>query len=69
MPTLDIIKAWKDEDFRDTLTKEQQAVLPKHPSGTIEFQASALGEGGLFEAKHTLHCHSYVFCSYTACSR
>jgi mersacidin/lichenicidin family type 2 lantibiotic len=38
MPTLEIVGAWKDEEYRDTLTEEQQAEMPEHPSGAIEFQ-------------------------------
>jgi mersacidin/lichenicidin family type 2 lantibiotic len=37
MPTLEVIKAWKDEEYRDTLTIEQRAQLPSHPSGVIDF--------------------------------
>jgi mersacidin/lichenicidin family type 2 lantibiotic len=38
MPTLEIVRAWKDEEYRDTLTEEQQAEMPEHPAGAIEFQ-------------------------------
>jgi mersacidin/lichenicidin family type 2 lantibiotic len=40
MPTLEIIKAWKDEDYRDTLTLEQRGQVPEHPSGGLEFEES-----------------------------
>jgi mersacidin/lichenicidin family type 2 lantibiotic len=40
MTTLEIAKAWKDEEYRDTLTLEQCDLLPEHPSGDIEFQKS-----------------------------
>lgn len=36
MSTEDIIRAWKDEDYRRCLTPEQQASLPPHPAGTVE---------------------------------
>jgi mersacidin/lichenicidin family type 2 lantibiotic len=38
MSTLDVIRAWKDPDYRRSLTDEQRARLPAHPSGAIEFQ-------------------------------
>jgi mersacidin/lichenicidin family type 2 lantibiotic len=38
MPSFEIAKAWKDEEYRDTLTLEQRDLLPEHPSGNIEFQ-------------------------------
>ena len=37
MTTLETVKAWKDEDYRDTLTPQQKERLPQHPSGVIEF--------------------------------
>jgi mersacidin/lichenicidin family type 2 lantibiotic len=40
MTTLEIAKAWKDEEYRDTLTLEQRDLLPEHPSGNIGFQKS-----------------------------
>ena len=33
MSNLDIIRAWKDEEFRRTLTDEQHAQLPGAPGG------------------------------------
>ena len=47
MTTLETVKAWKDEDYRDTLTIEQQADLPEHPAGSIELQYSELGDKGI----------------------
>ena len=32
----DIIRAWKDEEFRQSLSDAQRAQLPNHPAGTIE---------------------------------
>jgi len=36
MSNLDIIRAWKDEDYRNGLTEELRARIPAHPSGAIE---------------------------------
>ena len=36
MSKLEIIRAWKDQDYRASLTEEQRAQLPAHPSGAIE---------------------------------
>ncbi len=41
MPTLEIIKAWKDEEYRDTLTTEQRCQLLEHPAGAIELAEPA----------------------------
>lgn len=48
MPTMEIVRAWKDEEYRDTLTAEQKAQLPKHPSGVIELEQSDLEDENLF---------------------
>jgi mersacidin/lichenicidin family type 2 lantibiotic len=36
MSKLDIIRAWKDEEYRNSLTETQRALLPAHPAGLIE---------------------------------
>jgi mersacidin/lichenicidin family type 2 lantibiotic len=37
MPTLETIRAWKDEDYRLSLSEDSLAQLAEHPSGRIEF--------------------------------
>ena len=48
MDNLEIIRNWKDEDFRKNLTPEQYAKLPKNPSGEVELSEADLNdvEGG-----------------------
>lgn len=46
MPTIEVIQAWKDEEYRDGLTAEQRAQLPEHPAGTVEVLGSAMEENG-----------------------
>jgi len=48
MPTIEIVKAWKDQDYRDTLTAEQLAQLPTNPAGVIEFGQPQLEDESLF---------------------
>jgi mersacidin/lichenicidin family type 2 lantibiotic len=31
-----IIRAWKDEEYRMSLSQEELALLPEHPSGMID---------------------------------
>jgi len=38
MSHLNIVRAWKDPDYRRSLTAEQRAQVPAHPAGAIEFQ-------------------------------
>lgn len=44
MTNLDIIRAWKDEEYRVSLSDEQRALLPEHPAGAIELPAAQLVE-------------------------
>jgi mersacidin/lichenicidin family type 2 lantibiotic len=44
----DVVRAWKEEEFRIGLSAEQQALLPENPAGLIELTDSELEhvEGG-----------------------
>jgi mersacidin/lichenicidin family type 2 lantibiotic len=48
MSNMDIIRAWKDEDYRLSLSDAERALLPEHPAGLIELAAAELDavEGG-----------------------
>jgi mersacidin/lichenicidin family type 2 lantibiotic len=61
MSYLDIIRAWKDEEYRLSLSEEQRAVLPEHPAGLIELADAKLiefvGAGGMCTTKDSIwHC-------------
>lgn len=36
MSNTDIVRAWKDEDYRQGLSEEQRSQLPDNPAGIIE---------------------------------
>lgn len=44
-----IIRAWKDEAFRNSLSEAERAQLPEHPVGPIELSDTELEQviGGL----------------------
>lgn len=42
MSKFDIVRAWKDEAYRHSLSTEEQAQLPPHPSGEIELSDEVL---------------------------
>lgn len=44
MNNLDIVRAWKDKTYRQSLSAEQQAGLPEHPVGEIELSERELQE-------------------------
>jgi mersacidin/lichenicidin family type 2 lantibiotic len=33
---LDVVRAWRDEEYRNSLSAEEMAALPVHPAGTVE---------------------------------
>jgi mersacidin/lichenicidin family type 2 lantibiotic len=49
MKNLDIIRAWKDEEYRQRLTEAERAFLPANPAGLIELADTelSLAAGGL----------------------
>ncbi len=46
----DVVRAWKDENYRQSLNEEQRGSLPAHPAGEIELadaeMESIYGGGG-----------------------
>jgi mersacidin/lichenicidin family type 2 lantibiotic len=47
----DIIRAWKDRNYREGLTEEQRSQLPDNPAGVVELSGEILetisgGRGG-----------------------
>ncbi|MBS3030689.1 MAG: mersacidin/lichenicidin family type 2 lantibiotic (plasmid) [Dolichospermum sp. DET50] len=60
MSTNDIIRAWKDEDYRASLTEEQRLQLPENPAGLIELTDDDMSSmvGGLLAGEvHTKTCN------------
>jgi mersacidin/lichenicidin family type 2 lantibiotic len=69
MTTIEVTKAWKDEEYRDTLTTEQLAQVPTHPAGVIEFAEPQLEDESLFgpsARKCKFISHNYTNQCYTA---
>jgi mersacidin/lichenicidin family type 2 lantibiotic len=42
MSTLDIIRAWKDEEYRLSLSEAERALLPANPAGAIQLEDADL---------------------------
>jgi mersacidin/lichenicidin family type 2 lantibiotic len=49
MSHLNIIRAWKDEEYRKSLSEAHRVQLPDHPAGTIELTDADLAavDGGI----------------------
>lgn len=52
MSKIDIARAWKDEEYRMSLTEAQRASLPENPAGAIELTEVELSSvaGGITTA-------------------
>jgi mersacidin/lichenicidin family type 2 lantibiotic len=42
MTRVDIVRAWKDEEYRLSLTEEERAQLPEHPAGLIDLDVEQM---------------------------
>ncbi len=61
MADLDVVRAWKDEEYRMSLTPAQRAALPENPAGPVELtDADLTASGGTWE--FTLRPRSFCFC-------
>ena len=41
---IDVVRAWKDEEYRSSLTEDQRAQLPENPAGMIDLTDEATNE-------------------------
>ena len=57
MSNLDIIRAWKDEEYRNSLSAEQQEQLPANPAGLVELNDEDMSSvsGGCTTCGNPLH--------------
>ena len=39
---IDVVRAWKDEEYWNSLTEEQKAQLPENPAGVIDLTDEGL---------------------------
>ena len=67
MNTTNIIRAWKDEEYRLSLSDAERAMLPEHPAGWSELTDTEMGTivGGrlIFKLASTLTVGYEICCS------
>ena len=58
MTTKNIIRAWKDAEYRNSLSESERASLPAHPAGHIELTDVELDgvKGGAAVPTQNLFC-------------
>lgn len=72
MSQLDIIRAWKDEQYRNSLSAEEQKLLPENPAGAIELSDEEMeqAQGGTTSITISLtgSCITFILCpSFIIC--
>jgi mersacidin/lichenicidin family type 2 lantibiotic len=45
MSRLDVVRAWKDEEYRGRLTESEAASLPENPAGSVDIGQLGSGAG------------------------
>jgi len=51
MSHLDVIRAWKDPEYRLSLNEAERALLPEHPAGLVELEDADLNRASLIREK------------------
>jgi mersacidin/lichenicidin family type 2 lantibiotic len=64
MHITDIIRAWQDREYRESLSDEERAKLPENPVGQIE-----LTEDELTEVMGAAQSGASVGCNTKSCTR
>jgi mersacidin/lichenicidin family type 2 lantibiotic len=66
---MNIARAWKDPEYRATLSDDELAAMPEHPCGPVELgdEALALVAGARTEGLYTLGCCGGFTAKTTAC--
>jgi mersacidin/lichenicidin family type 2 lantibiotic len=73
MSKLDIVRAWKDEEYCGSLNDEQRALLPENPAGVIELTDGDLAAAGGTQGEITPLtitlpiCPTFYMCTLTVC--
>ena len=61
MSNNNIIRAWKDEDYFDSLSEEERVLVPENPAGIVEISdedmESVAGGGSYYKCNNTNGCN------------
>ncbi len=61
MSNIDIIRAWRDKEYRMSLSADQRASLPNSPAGTIDVSEAHNVRGGVTGTLETFRCGSACY--------
>lgn len=66
MPNTDVIRAWKDVEYRERLSSSELAGLPGSPAGPLQLRDEQLD---MTEGCNTVSpsCQSVIRCTFESC--
>ena len=65
--SIDVVRAWKDAEYRESLSSEQLALVPAHPAGEVELaEEDLLGITGGYRDSVNIASLGSKGCDYTA---
>jgi len=71
MPTIDLVRLWKDPSYRASLSPEELKELPHHPSGVVDLTddqlRAASGVAGIIVTTFKT-CTEYTFRRFHCCN-
>lgn len=70
-PEVDVIRAWRDELYYESLTEEERASLPAHPAGELDLATdlkSLTATPSLCFGNGTSECTCLIFNHTTRCT-
>jgi len=67
MKKIDAVRAWKDPLYRASLTPEEAAQLPAHPSGLLEIDERDLRDISGRALTTALKCTEFSYNNFRSC--
>ena len=67
MSRLNVIRAWKDEEYFSSLSETERVLLPQNPAGLVELSDDELGGAGGAQGGVVGSCYSCITCITIAC--
>ena len=63
MTNENIVRAWRDADYRNSLSETERSALPDHPAGWIELADTDLKDaaGGRIPLTKIAYCVTFIF--------
>lgn len=75
MSQVDVVRAWTDEEYLESLSPAQRSAVPPHPAGLVELDAADMmgiagGTGESYDYCPTqdcsIYCSTYADCQYAS---